>query len=89
MLQVVQQGTARSVAPRLTSIGWDLGGKTGTAQIAGAPDDGWFAGLIHDESGEPRYSVVVYLRGGGPGGRQPAAIAAELTRTLAQREAGE
>jgi cell division protein FtsI/penicillin-binding protein 2 len=85
MLEVVRSGTARSVSPRLAGTGWALGGKTGTSQIAGARDDGWFAGLMHDESERPRYSVVVYLQGGGPGGGQPASIAAELTRRMAAR----
>ncbi|CAN5798408.1 hypothetical protein BH23GEM6_BH23GEM6_02460 [soil metagenome] len=87
MLQTVQSGTARSVAPAMARVDWSLGGKTGTAQLAGARDDGWFAGLMHDASGRPRYSVVVYLQGGGPGGGQPAAIAAELTRRMAIRGA--
>jgi membrane peptidoglycan carboxypeptidase len=85
MLEVVRSGTARSVAPRVAGSGWALGGKTGTAQLPGAPDDGWFAGLMHDGEGRARYSVVVYLQGGGPGGGQPAAIAAELTRRMAAR----
>ncbi|MBA4156565.1 MAG: hypothetical protein H0X65_03710 [Gemmatimonadetes bacterium] len=83
MRDVVERGTARSVAPRLRGIPWRLGGKTGTAQIPGAPDDGWFAGLIFGPDEAPRYSVVVYLQGGGPGGARPASIAAELTRFLA------
>jgi hypothetical protein len=86
MLDVVDRGTARAVQPRLRGLGWDLGGKTGTAQIQGRADDGWFAGLIHDAEGVPRYSVVVYLQGGGPGGARPATIAAEMTRHLAQRQ---
>lgn len=87
MLAVVERGTARSVAPRVRGTGWNLGGKTGTAQVAGAADDGWFAGLIFSPEGEPRYSVVVYLQRGGPGGGQPAAIAAEMLRFLARDEA--
>lgn len=83
MLRVVDAGTARSVLPRLRRLRWDLGGKTGTAQVANAPDDGWFGGLMFDSEGRPRYSVVTYLQGGGPGGRAPAAIAAEMTRLLA------
>jgi hypothetical protein len=89
MLLVVDQGTARSIAPRLAGTGWDIGGKTGTAQIAGRADDGWFAGLVHDPEGVARYSVVVYLQGGGPGGARPAAIAAGLARSLASRGEGE
>lgn len=84
MLAVVDSGTARSTLPLLEGLGWNLGGKTGTAQIAGRPDDGWFAGLVFGPDGRPRYTVVVYLRGGGPGGREPAAVAAGLTRVLAR-----
>jgi hypothetical protein len=83
MRDVVDRGTARSVAGRMSGTEWDLGGKTGTAQVRGAPDDGWFAGLVFGSDGKPRYTVVVYLQGGGPGGRQPAAIAAEMSRFFA------
>ncbi|MDP9349253.1 MAG: penicillin-binding transpeptidase domain-containing protein, partial [Gemmatimonadota bacterium] len=82
MLSVVDSGTARSALPRLAGLNWDMGGKTGTAQIAGRQDDGWFSALIFDPSGRPRYTVVVYLQGGGPGGRMPAAVAAEMTRVM-------
>ncbi len=84
MLAVVDSGTARSVLPVIQGMPGDLGGKTGTAQIRGAPDDGWFAALVFDPQGRPLYSITVYLRGGGPGGRQPAAIAALLARMLLQ-----
>lgn len=83
MREVVDRGTARSTAPILAGLDWDLAGKTGTAQVAQSPDNGWFAGLILDPSGQPRYSVVTFLVGGGPGGRLPAAIAAGMTRHLA------
>jgi hypothetical protein len=84
MREVVERGTARSVAGRLRGTGWSLGGKTGTAQIAGAPDDGWFAGLVFGPDERPHYSVVVYLQGGGPGGARPASIAADVARALAE-----
>jgi hypothetical protein len=87
MLDVVDRGTARAAAqPRLRGLGWDLGGKTGTAQVQGRADDGWFAGLIHDPEGRPRYTVVVYLQGGGPGGARPSLIAAEMTRAMARQQ---
>lgn len=89
MLEVVDRGTARRVSPRLRGTGWNLGGKTGTAQVRGARDDGWFAGLIFDEQGEPAYTVAAYLRGGGPGGSGPATIAAGLAHYLATREPAE
>lgn len=83
MIAVVDSGTAASASPVIRGLGWDLGGKTGTAQIPGRPDDGWFAGLVFDPEGRARYTVVVYLRGGGPGGRLPAGIGAGMTRALA------
>ncbi len=87
MLQVVDSGTAVSVQPLLQGISWDVGGKTGTADVAGQRvPNGWFSGLIHDADGKPRYTVVVYLRQGGQGGRAPAAIAAGLTRYFASRD---
>jgi hypothetical protein len=85
MRDVVERGTARSIAGRLRGTGWSVAGKTGTAQIAGAADDGWFAGLVLGPDDRPRYTVVVYLRGGGPGGRRPAAIAADVARALAEQ----
>ena len=89
MREVVDRGTARRVAPILQNMAWDLGGKTGTAQRRGRPDDGWFAGLIFDADETPRYSIVVYLEGGGPGGALPAQIAAKMTRFLADNPPGE
>lgn len=87
MLGVVDEGTARSTQPLLQGIRWDLAGKTGTAQVSGTDaDNGWFAGLILGPDRRPRYTVVAYLVGGGPGGRLPAAIGAGMTRFFATRE---
>lgn len=87
MREVVRRGTARAAAPWLADLGgWALGGKTGTAQVPGRPDDGWFAGLVFDPRGRARYTVVVYLQGGGPGGRAPTQLAAQLARLLALGE---
>lgn len=84
MLEVVDRGTGRRGGAVVESTGWDLGGKTGTAQVPRAPDNGWFAGLVHAPDGTPRYTVVVFLRGGGPGGRQPATIAGGMARAAAE-----
>lgn len=82
MREVVNRGTGRSVLPLLEGRPGGLGGKTGTAQVRRAPDDGWFAGLVFDEQGRPQYTVVVYLRGGGPGGAVPTRIAAQMVPAL-------
>ncbi len=77
------RGTARAADRLLAGVDWKLGGKTGTAPGAGERADGWFAGLAFDPSGRPRYTVVVHLRGGGPGGGAPTELAAGLVRALA------
>jgi hypothetical protein len=87
MLAVVDSGTARSAAPRFAGTGWDLAGKTGSADVAGRPRaDGWFAGIMYGPDRRPRYSVVVYLRSGAPGGRLPAGIAGEMVSYMAGQD---
>lgn len=88
MVRVVDHGTARSTAPVLEGLTWDMAGKTGTAQVAREADNGWFAGLILDPEGRPRYSVIAFLIGGGPGGRMPAGIGAGMTRYFAAQAGG-
>lgn len=82
MLAVVDHGTGTAAQVPMRGTGWRIGGKTGTAQVAGQRDNGWFAGLIFGPDGEPRYSVVTFLEGGGPGGGQPTTIAAAVARVL-------
>jgi hypothetical protein len=86
MRLVVEQGTARSAQPLLQGTGWRLGGKTGTAQVAGNPDNGWLAAILFSPEGEPRYTIVSFLEGGGPGSGAPTAIAAAVARELAVNE---
>ena len=89
MLEVVDRGTGRRALPILEPTGWDLSGKTGTAQVPGARDNGWFAGLVHAPDGTPMYTVVVFLRGGGPGGRQPVTIAGGMASAAAEYQASD
>jgi beta-lactamase regulating signal transducer with metallopeptidase domain len=84
MLQTVAEGTAAGSARAVETGAWRLGGKTGTsAGEAGGEGDGWFAGLVFGPDGRPRYTVLTYLRGGGPGGGAPTRIAAEMVPALA------
>ncbi|MBW3570785.1 MAG: hypothetical protein KY467_06750 [Gemmatimonadetes bacterium] len=86
MLTVVDSGTAQLAKARFANTGWDLGGKTGTADVANAPrPDAWFAGLMYGPDGRARYTIVVYLQRGGQGGRAPATIAGEMTKFMAQQ----
>jgi cell division protein FtsI/penicillin-binding protein 2 len=84
MREVARSGTAASASRVLEGLDWTMGGKTGTPEFPGRPDDGWFAGLAFDPDGQPRYAIAVYLQSGGPGGRLPAGIAAQMTRVLAK-----
>jgi cell division protein FtsI/penicillin-binding protein 2 len=88
MLQVVQKGTGVRAIPILQGTGWNMGGKTGTADVRrGHIPDGWFAGLMFGPDGKARYSVVVYLQNGGQGGHSAAPVAAMMTRWFAQQTA--
>jgi cell division protein FtsI/penicillin-binding protein 2 len=88
MVGVVHEGTAISTVPLLEGLDWDMGGKTGTADIRrGAVPEGWFAGLIVGPDRRARYTVVVLLHQGGQGGRLPAGIAAGMVRFFAAKEA--
>jgi hypothetical protein len=84
MRLTVQRGTARAAEPILRGTGWTIGGKTGTAQVAGRPDNGWFASIVFSPEGEPRYTIVSYVEAGGAGGGLPTAIAARVARVLAE-----
>jgi cell division protein FtsI/penicillin-binding protein 2 len=86
MLMVVDSGTAASAQPRFAATGWDMGGKTGTADVAGASrPDAWFAGLMYGPDHRARYTIVVYLQHGGQGGRMAAPIAGEMTKFMSQQ----
>jgi penicillin-binding protein 2 len=61
LINVVDEegGTAGMLKP----LGFDIAGKTGTAQAAGGASHGWFVGFFPYEA--PRYSVCVLLEHGG------------------------
>lgn len=83
MQAVVRDGTAKGASAMLRGARWTLGGKTGSSRSVDSEQiDGWFAGLLFDESGASRYAVVVYLQGGGPGGGEAAGVAVDITRRL-------
>lgn len=82
MRLVVERGTGGAAGRPVAETGWTMGGKTGTAQVAGRSDNGWFAGILFGPDGEPRYTIVSFLEGGGPGGGAPAAIAGQVAREL-------
>ena len=47
--------------------GYEVGGKTGTAEVGDGEPHAWFIGFIGEPGAEPRYAVAVVLEGGGSG----------------------
>jgi cell division protein FtsI/penicillin-binding protein 2 len=91
MRDVVQRGTAKSIANALGASGWQMGGKTGTGPgpaPIGPQSDGWFAGLIFDSQGRARFTVATFVRHGGTGGGNAAKISSELARYLIDNGVG-
>lgn len=81
MLEAVERGTAKDIRGRV--VAGKIGGKTGTGPGHVGPDsNGWFAGLIFDARGEPRFAFATYVRKGGPGGGTAARISADLANAL-------
>jgi cell division protein FtsI/penicillin-binding protein 2 len=92
MLDTVNHGTADHIAEAMTGTGWSIGGKTGTGGRVGSPlnlQDGCFAGLIFDNHGKARFTVVTFVRKGGIGGGNAAEISAAIARFLAVKGAGD
>jgi peptidoglycan glycosyltransferase len=52
--------------------GYEVGGKTGTAQNGDAPDHGWFIGYARSNTGQPLVAVAVFLQNAGAGGSSQA-----------------
>jgi penicillin-binding protein A len=79
MISVVQNGTGR----KAQISGFDVGGKTGTAQNDEAQGDhGWFIGFAMKD-GKPICAVAVFLQNAGPSGSGEATrIAGDIMKTV-------
>ncbi|HLT09612.1 MAG TPA: penicillin-binding transpeptidase domain-containing protein [Micromonosporaceae bacterium] len=76
MNSVVSSGTGTNARIE----GFEVGGKTGTAETGDDPDHGWFIGYARKD-GRPVVAVAVLLQNAGPGGSAEAAqIAGEVMR---------
>jgi cell division protein FtsI/penicillin-binding protein 2 len=85
MRDVVERDSAQAIVHVLDGTGWQIGGKTGTGPgpaPIGPQSDGWFAGLVFDPQGRPRFTVATFVRHGGRGGENAAMISAQLARYL-------
>jgi cell division protein FtsW (lipid II flippase)/cell division protein FtsI/penicillin-binding protein 2 len=74
MRSVVTAGTARALRGHAVAIA----GKTGTAEIAGAPAHAWFTGFAPYQSEGRRIAFAVIVENAGYGNRAAAPIAGEI-----------
>jgi peptidoglycan glycosyltransferase len=80
MRGVVTRGTARSLAAVVPPIA----GKTGTAEVQGAPSHAWFAGFApYGGTQGRRIAFAILIEHGGYGGSSAAPLAREIV-TAAQ-----
>ncbi|MFI6758276.1 peptidoglycan D,D-transpeptidase FtsI family protein [Micromonospora sp. NPDC050417] len=85
MVNVVQNGTG--TAAKIS--GYQVGGKTGTAQVdSNTKDHGWFIGFVMKD-GKPISAVAVFLEAAGSGGSGEATrIAGQIMRAVIQDGGG-
>jgi cell division protein FtsW (lipid II flippase) len=81
MRGVVLRGTGRNLA----GISPPVAGKTGTAEVEGAPSHAWFAGFApHGPTKGRRIAFAVLVEHGGYGGRAAAPVVADIVREARQ-----
>ncbi len=69
--QMMDSVVASGTGTRAQIDGFEVGGKTGTAQNGDAPDHGWFIGYAR-KNGQPIVAVAVLLQNAGSGGSSQA-----------------
>jgi cell division protein FtsI/penicillin-binding protein 2/cell division protein FtsW (lipid II flippase) len=79
MRDVVINGTGRS----LRANPWRIAGKTGTAELAGAPSHAWFVGFAPYGPATKRIAFAVIIENAGYGGRAAAPVAGEIVNAAA------
>jgi peptidoglycan glycosyltransferase len=79
MRDVVLDGTGRSVK----TVPIPIAGKTGTAEVSGAPSHSWFVGFAPYGAATRRVAVAVILENAGYGGQGAAPAAGEIVAAAA------
>jgi len=77
MYETVRSGTAIRAAIK----GYNVGGKTGSAEVSDNKEvetNAWFTGFVYDEA-HP-YAIAVVIEGGGAGARMPSELAAKALK---------
>jgi penicillin-binding protein A len=78
--QMMESVVANGTGTNARIDGFEVGGKTGTAQNGDAPDHGWFIGYAR-KNGQPVVAVAVLLQNAGSGGSAEAtAIAGQVMK---------
>jgi cell division protein FtsW (lipid II flippase) len=75
----VLNGTGRA----LSGHPWRIAGKTGTAEVSGAPSHAWFIGYAPYDHAEKRVAFAVLIENAGYGGRAAAPAAGEIVTAAA------
>jgi hypothetical protein len=81
MINTVHFGSARGIRDRLGVKG-QIGGKTGSGPGGASLLDGIFAGIVFDRASTARYTVLTYVRSGGPGGGAAVEISVDMANFL-------
>ena len=82
MREVVTRGTGRALAGHQVPIA----GKTGTAEVDGAPSHSWFVGFAPYRGEGRTIAFAVILENAGYGGRAAASLAGEIVRASGAME---
>jgi peptidoglycan glycosyltransferase len=80
MRAVVTSGTGRS----LRALAVPIAGKTGTAEVSGAPAHAWFTGFAPSAGEGRRIAFAVVVENAGYGGRAAAPIAGAIVSAAAE-----